>query len=138
MGDALKGTVKWFNDAKGFGFIEHTSGRDVFVHYSVIETEGFKTLKDGEEVVYEIKEGPKGLHAARVQRTAPAAGEGAPNEDGEANGEHAASPDSDSDTGAGDAGSSSEGGDDGDDDSDQSEGSSSAGEGSASGSKEHH
>jgi len=62
------GTVKWFNDAKGFGFIEHTSGKDVFVHYSVIDTEGFKTLKDGEEVEYEIKEGPKGLHAMRVQR----------------------------------------------------------------------
>lgn len=67
--DAIKGTVKWFNDAKGFGFIEHTSGKDVFVHYSVIETEGFKTLKDGEEVLYEIEEGPKGLHAVKVQKT---------------------------------------------------------------------
>ena len=66
----LKGVVKWFNDAKGFGFIEHTSGKDVFVHYSVIESEGFKTLKDGEEVQYEFKEGPKGLQAVRVQRTA--------------------------------------------------------------------
>ncbi|MBX7144728.1 MAG: cold shock domain-containing protein [Oligoflexia bacterium] len=65
----MKGLVKWFNDAKGFGFIEHPSGRDVFVHYSVIETEGFRTLKDGEEVEYEIKEGPKGLHAIKVQRT---------------------------------------------------------------------
>lgn len=69
--ESLKGVVKWFNDAKGFGFIEHTSGRDVFVHYSVIESEGFKTLKDGEEVTYEIKEGPKGLHAIKVQRVAP-------------------------------------------------------------------
>lgn len=68
MSDTLKGVVKWFNDAKGFGFIEHTSGKDVFVHYSVIESEGFKTLKDGEEVEYEIKEGPKGLHAMRVQK----------------------------------------------------------------------
>ena len=64
----LKGVVKWFNDAKGFGFIEHPSGKDVFVHYSVIEAEGFKTLKDGEVVEYEIKEGPKGFHAAKVQR----------------------------------------------------------------------
>jgi CspA family cold shock protein len=66
----LKGIVKWFNDAKGFGFIEHTSGRDVFVHYSVIASEGFKTLKDGETVEYELKEGPKGLQAAKVLRTA--------------------------------------------------------------------
>ena len=65
----LKGVVKWFNDAKGFGFIEHTSGRDVFVHYSVISSEGFKTLKDGETVEYELKEGPKGLQAAKVLRT---------------------------------------------------------------------
>lgn len=65
----LKGIVKWFNDAKGFGFIEHTSGRDVFVHYSVIASEGFKTLKDGETVEYELKEGPKGLQAAKVLRT---------------------------------------------------------------------
>ena len=66
----LKGIVKWFNDAKGFGFIEHTSGRDVFVHYSVIATEGFKTLKDGESVEYEFKEGPKGLQAVKVLRSA--------------------------------------------------------------------
>ena len=68
MGDLQRGVVKWFNDAKGFGFIEHTSGRDVFVHYSVIQTDGFKTLKDGEEVHYELSEGDKGLHAARVVR----------------------------------------------------------------------
>lgn len=67
--DNYKGTVKWFNDAKGFGFIEHPTGKDVFVHYSVIESEGFKTLKDGEEVTYELKEGPKGLHAVKVHRT---------------------------------------------------------------------
>lgn len=65
----IKGVVKWFNDAKGFGFIEHGT-QDVFVHYSAIESEGFKTLKDGEEVVYEMKEGPKGLHAAKVYRSA--------------------------------------------------------------------
>ncbi|NDC39164.1 MAG: cold shock domain-containing protein [Proteobacteria bacterium] len=66
--EKLKGVVKWFNDAKGFGFIEHTTGRDVFVHYSVILQEGFKTLEDGEEVEYEVKEGPKGLHAVKVSR----------------------------------------------------------------------
>lgn len=68
MAEIQRGVVKWFNDAKGFGFIEHESGRDVFVHYSVIESEGFKTLKDGEPVHYELKEGEKGLHAARVVR----------------------------------------------------------------------
>lgn len=68
MAELLKGQVKWFNDAKGFGFIEHTNGEDVFVHYSVIEWDGFKTLKDGEEVEYELKAGQKGLHAARVAR----------------------------------------------------------------------
>lgn len=67
-GEVLKGVVKWFNDAKGFGFIEHTSGRDVFVHFSAIESEGFKTLKDGEEVEYQLHEGPKGLHAIKVVR----------------------------------------------------------------------
>lgn len=68
MSSCLKGTVKWFNDAKGFGFIVHNSGRDVFVHYSAIQGEGYKTLKDGEEVEYELQEGPKGLHALSVIR----------------------------------------------------------------------
>lgn len=68
MANVLKGAVKWFNDAKGFGFIDHGDGQDVFVHYSVIEWDGFKTLKDGEEVEYELKEGQKGLHAAKVRR----------------------------------------------------------------------
>ncbi len=75
MSSAMKGVVKWFNDAKGFGFIEHTSGKDVFVHYSVIESQGFKTLKDGEEVSYEIQEGPKGLHAVKVHKTNEESGE---------------------------------------------------------------
>ncbi|MDZ4785547.1 MAG: cold shock domain-containing protein [bacterium] len=69
MSNVHKGVVKWFNNAKGFGFIEHESGKDVFVHYSVIEDEGYKSLKDGEEVQYEITEGPKGFHAAKVTRT---------------------------------------------------------------------
>lgn len=68
MGELHRGVVKWFNDAKGFGFIEHETGKDVFVHYSVIEQDGFKTLKDGEEVEYELREGDKGLNAARVSR----------------------------------------------------------------------
>jgi cold shock protein len=67
-GASEKGVVKWFNDAKGFGFIEHSSGKDVFVHYSVIISDGFKTLKDGEGVEYEMTEGEKGLHAVRVRR----------------------------------------------------------------------
>ena len=63
-----QGTVKWFNDAKGYGFIAHSDGADVFVHYSVIESDGFRTLKDGETVHYELKQGPKGLQASRVTR----------------------------------------------------------------------
>jgi CspA family cold shock protein len=68
MSTVMKGVVKWFNNAKGFGFIEHTSGKDVFVHYSVIQDDGYRSLKDGEEVEYEITEGPKGMHASRVSR----------------------------------------------------------------------
>ena len=66
----LVGKVKWFNDAKGYGFITHSDGRDVFVHYSSIEGEGFRTLNPGEEVVYEAEEGPKGLHASVVRNSA--------------------------------------------------------------------
>ena len=61
-----EGRVKWFNDAKGFGFIEQDGGDDVFVHFTAIEGDGFKTLSEGEEVVFEITEGPKGLQAANV------------------------------------------------------------------------
>jgi CspA family cold shock protein len=61
------GTVKWFNDAKGYGFISRaTDGKDVFVHYSSIHGEGFRTLAQGQTVEYEEQEGPKGLFAARV------------------------------------------------------------------------
>lgn len=62
------GKVKWFNDAKGYGFIEQDGGEDVFVHFSSITMDGFKTLAEGQAVEFEIKNGDKGLHAANVQR----------------------------------------------------------------------
>lgn len=62
------GTVKWFNDAKGYGFIVREDGKDVFVHYSSIEGDGFRTLNQGQQVQYEEQEGPKGLYASRVQK----------------------------------------------------------------------
>ncbi len=62
------GKVKWFNDAKGFGFIEQDGGLDVFVHYSAIQMDGFKTLKQGQDVEFEIKEGEKGPQAANVMK----------------------------------------------------------------------
>ena len=61
-----QGTVKWFNDAKGFGFIEQESGEDVFVHFSAIQGDGFKSLAEGDAVDFEITQGPKGLQAANV------------------------------------------------------------------------
>ncbi len=67
------GKVKWFNDQKGFGFISSEKGKDVFVHHTVIEGQGFKTLQDGETVEYEVEEGPKGSKATRVRRLTPAA-----------------------------------------------------------------
>jgi CspA family cold shock protein len=60
------GKVKWFNDTKGFGFITRDTGEDVFVHYSAIDGNGFKTLAEGQQVDFEVKEGPKGLQAANV------------------------------------------------------------------------
>lgn len=64
----MKGKVKWFNESKGFGFIEQDSGNDVFVHYSAIEGGGFKTLVEGDEVEFEVIEGPKGLQASKVTK----------------------------------------------------------------------
>lgn len=62
------GKVKWFNDRKGYGFIEQPGGEDVFVHFSVIEGEGFKSLDEGQEVDFEVTQGSKGLQAARVTK----------------------------------------------------------------------
>jgi cold shock protein len=63
-----KGTVKWFNDAKGFGFITPESGPDVFVHHTAIVSEGFRSLAEGEAVEYDVVQGPKGLQAANVRK----------------------------------------------------------------------
>ena len=62
------GTVKWFNEAKGFGFITQEGGEDVFVHFSAIQGEGFKTLAEGERLEFDVTRGPKGLQAANVRR----------------------------------------------------------------------
>lgn len=63
-----RGTVKWFNDAKGYGFIEQSDGDDVFVHFSAIKMDGFKSLAEGEQVEFEIRQSEKGLQAANVIR----------------------------------------------------------------------
>jgi CspA family cold shock protein len=61
-----RGKVKWFNDQRGFGFIEQPDGQDLFVHHTAVQGEGFKTLEEGQEVEFDIVEGPKGLQAANV------------------------------------------------------------------------
>ncbi|MDH3495917.1 MAG: cold shock domain-containing protein [Gemmatimonadota bacterium] len=63
-----QGTVKWFNDAKGFGFVQQDDGQDVFVHHTAIAMDGFRSLAQGDRVEFEIKEGPKGLQAANVKK----------------------------------------------------------------------
>ena len=66
--ERLKGTVKWFNNAKGYGFIGRADGPDVFVHYSAITSEGYKSLQEGDQVEFEITEGQKGPQAANVTK----------------------------------------------------------------------
>jgi len=63
----IKGTVKWFSEKKGFGFLSQEDGDDVFVHYSSIQSPGFKSLTEGQSVEFEIQEGPKGLQAVNVR-----------------------------------------------------------------------
>ena len=63
-----RGKVKWFNDAKGYGFIEQDSGEDVFVHHTAIQQDGFRSLREGDRVEFEIVEGPKGLQASNVRK----------------------------------------------------------------------
>ncbi len=63
----MQGKVKWFNERKGFGFIEAENGNDVFVHFSAIQGSGFKTLEDGQSVSFDVQNGPKGLSAVNVQ-----------------------------------------------------------------------
>jgi CspA family cold shock protein len=67
MAERVTGTVKWFNASKGYGFIAREGGPDVFVHFSAIQSEGFKTLNEGQQVEFEIEQGPKGLQAANVK-----------------------------------------------------------------------
>ncbi|MFN2225788.1 MAG: cold-shock protein, partial [Anaerolineae bacterium] len=64
MSERVSGTVKWFNGSKGYGFIEREGGKDVFVHYSAIQGEGYRNLEEGQRVEFEIEQDPKGLRAA--------------------------------------------------------------------------
>jgi cold shock protein len=63
-----QGSVKWFNDAKGYGFISQENGEDVFVHFSAVQGQGFKSLAEGDKVEFEVTKGPKGLQAANVRK----------------------------------------------------------------------
>ncbi len=67
-GQRSKGKVKWFNDSKGYGFIEQDNGQDVFVHYSSIQGDGYKSIREGQEVTFEVVEGAKGPQASNVTK----------------------------------------------------------------------
>jgi cold shock protein len=66
MSDRVVGTVKWFNASKGYGFLEREGGPDVFVHYTAIQSDGYRSLQEGQKVEFSIEQGPKGLQAAQV------------------------------------------------------------------------
>ena len=66
MSERIQGTVKWFNAGKGYGFISREGGEDVFVHYSALQSEGFRSLNEGQQVEFTIERGPKGLQATNV------------------------------------------------------------------------
>ncbi|AOH42374.1 cold-shock protein [Anaerolineaceae bacterium oral taxon 439] len=66
MSEKVKGTVKWFNESKGYGFLSQPEGDDIFVHYTAIQGTGFRTLKEGSEVEFVVENGPKGLQASNV------------------------------------------------------------------------
>lgn len=66
MSERVQGTVKWFNASKGYGFISQEGGEDVFVHYSALQSDGFRTLDEGQRVEYTVEQGPKGLQASNV------------------------------------------------------------------------
>jgi CspA family cold shock protein len=68
MADRITGTVKWFNASKGYGFIAHDGGKDVFVHFSAIQSEGYRSLNEGEQVEFSIEDSPKGPQAVNVTK----------------------------------------------------------------------
>ena len=70
MADRIIGTVKWFNASKGYGFIAHEGGKDVFVHFSAIQGDGYRNLNEGEQVEFSIEDSPKGPHAVNVTKVA--------------------------------------------------------------------
>ncbi len=67
MSDRIQGTVKWFNSSKGYGFLAQEAGADIFVHFSAIEADGYRSLEEGQKVEFAIEKGPKGLQAAHVK-----------------------------------------------------------------------